>query len=569
MNKKIEDILSELYEKDPELKNNEKELKNTLDMIMKNNPIIEIDSEFKNELKNKLFYNINPNTNMEKGNLFKYIFWTFSVAAIASIVWISYYSTNNLTAKIEPENSTAIAMIDKSDNKIDTETKSVDNILAFADEIRNVEPNKFWNLWTTANNDENIARDTQMNYNTSASLWGWSISNENMEYSRSAEASYMSMPMVAESQNNDIPTMKKLSAVNIDNSAEIVSNAMIEPSIMPYPWDYVYIPEIVKYNFNWELNLELWDTMKVYKKEKQNNNTDLFNNVLKNINFAWINLSGFSNLKVSNMSINEDKENWYSLYLDFENSSLSIWKNWTKWNNDINSEKYTQLSDNELLSIANDFVKSYNIDVSKYWNPIVESNNNSHLIRYAGMEAMDNTVSSDMAVDSKMMIAPDYYFPNSTVIFPLIVDWNEIKEENGQNFGLRIEIDNKNKKVSSLNWLNSMTYAASEYSIENDNKNILKVTNAGWRYWLYENGYNEGEYKEINVELENPKIIYINYYIYNYENNTSDEYFIPAISFDIIKDESNSNYIYNNSVIVPLVKDFYNYWKQWEIISTK
>jgi hypothetical protein len=164
--------------------------------------------------------------------------------------------------------------------------------------------------------------------------------------------------------------------------------------------------------------------------------------------------------------VNEDKEFGYSLNLDFDNGALSIWKNWTKWptQNYEETQKLPLLTEAESLSIAKKFLEQYNIDLSNYGTPVIEQGYMNALLRAAE------------PVDAK--IASDYFFkPSPTVIFPLLIDGKEVKEEYGQMTGVRIEIDTAEKKVSSVNGLSVAEYLASDYQVENNTENILKVAN--------------------------------------------------------------------------------------------
>jgi hypothetical protein len=237
-------------------------------------------------------------------------------------------------------------------------------------------------------------------------------------------------------------------------TSPVANDLMIEP--LPY------VPEIYRYTFSGELNLEIPQNMTVYKKENTKSDTSSLIGLLKNINFSGVNLANFANLNISSLSVNEDKEFGYSLNLDFDNSGLSIWKNWTKWpaQNYEEAQKLPLLTEAESLAIAKNFLSQYNIDLSSYGTPVVEQSYMAALLR---------------AADTK--IAPDFYRPAPTVIYPLLIDGKEVREEYGQATGVRVEIDPVEKKVSGVNGLSVAQYLASEYQVENNVENILKVAN--------------------------------------------------------------------------------------------
>jgi hypothetical protein len=103
----------------------------------------------------------------------------------------------------------------------------------------------------------------------------------------------------------------------------------------------------------------------------------------------------------------EDNEYGYNINIDFDNSSLNIYKNWAKWPQDIyiEGEKQVLLEEKEVIKIANDFLNTYKIDLSKYGTPVVEK---SYIRAYAKY------------VSSKIM--PDFAQNITNVVYPLIVD---------------------------------------------------------------------------------------------------------------------------------------------------
>ncbi len=101
--------------------------------------------------------------------------------------------------------------------------------------------------------------------------------------------------------------------------------------------------------------------------------------------------------------------------------------------------------------------------------------------------------------------------------------------------------------------------------LETNKDNILKVA---WKWW--KDGFltpiESRNKKDIYLELQNPKIWYMN--IYHFMNGKNQEYFIPCVIFGVIKNQDANNY-YQNEVIIPLVKEIYIYDEKWSIIWVK
>jgi hypothetical protein len=157
-------------------------------------------------------------------------------------------------------------------------------------------------------------------------------------------------------------------------------------------------------------------------------------------------------------------------------------------------------------------------------------------------------------------IMPDYVNNNTSVVFPLVVEWKEISEEHGQISWVRIEIDLTEKKVVSLNGLSVNNYLTSQYQTETNKENILKVANVWGRFGFYTPETDTVKY--IDIALKNPKLKYVN--VYEYKNNSQEQYLIPAVVFEVERSWVENYYV--DTITVPLVKDFYKYDESWNIV---
>lgn len=506
MEKNIKNILSELYEIDESLKDKEEELIKIIKTMINLRPNIKIDENFKSQLRTQISEKITSEKlknyqTSQKPNLwqiFAYIFGTAGVAAFWFFV-LGENFVNNI-----PKDSTEV----KTANILKEKTK----MLTFENTV--IESSEgFWNLGNIWINQQ------------AKGMWGW------WEITPTQTLKEQSRTFSQEMSDDAVMDMMMIEPM---------------PSKMIAPVDPDWVPEVYRYHFSWDFDIEIPESMAVYKKQTQNNLWKTFASYFSNFNFNGVNISNFSDLWVSYITLNQDKNYGYSLNIDFENGNLNIYKNWAKWPQiDYNeNQKQIFLPETEVIQIAKNFIKEYNIDVSTYWEAKVDSNYANILAKYTSAKIM-----------------PDYVNNNTSVVFPLIVDGKEISEEYGQISWVRVEVDLSEKKVVSLNGLSVNNYLKSNYETETNKENILKVANVWGRFGFYTPETDKVKY--VDIGLKNPKLKYINSYQYN--NFWQEQFLIPAIVFEVEKDE-NENY-YSNTVIVPLLKDFYKYNNAGNIVG--
>ncbi|MGE4444870.1 MAG: hypothetical protein AB7E37_07885 [Candidatus Altimarinota bacterium] len=497
MGKEVENILQELYEIDENLQKKEPELKKIIHSMLNLRPNITIDENFKYSLREQIQQKINSEKlhNFQKSqknnfwNIFTYIFGTLGVAAFGFFIFRETFAPHTII----------------QDN---TPSSVSQNLLSFESNITE-NKNGFGNLKTVG--VDSLAK-------------GGSVEKMSLQTPNT----------VTDLAENDTKILGE----------NMIGDAMIGKMIAPIDPDWV--PEVYKYSYSGELNLEIPAQMPVYKKITGKNISTQVANYFKNIDFNGIKLGNFSEIGVSNVSLNENKEYGYSLNIDFENGSFSLYKNWAKWpqRDWTTNSKQNFVSEEEVLQIAGDFIQKYKIDLGKYGNPEVEKKYLSVLRSYESSK-----------------IAPEYINNTTTVIYPLLIDENKIVEEYGQVSGVRLEIDLIEKKVTSLNGLHINNYEKYAYNIETSKENILKIANVGGRFGLENEIPKNAKY--IDILLKNPTLQYIS--TYKYENFSQEQFLIPAVVFEIEK-AGVENY-YGDTITVPLVKDFYKYDKSGNIVG--
>lgn len=139
--------------------------------------------------------------------------------------------------------------------------------------------------------------------------------------------------------------------------------------IMPYP-----LPpdQVVHYKFNYNgdpITLEESE-LPVYRTRKDTGSGKTFFDLVRSTSIGSFALDKLQNAFVHNITISEDRPRGYTLYLNFENQSLSMNMNWSSWPHlmrpqDSNAQTPPpSLSDGEITGIIEAFAREYNISTT-------------------------------------------------------------------------------------------------------------------------------------------------------------------------------------------------------------
>lgn len=328
-------------------------------------------------------------------------------------------------------------------------------------------------------------------------------------------------------------------------SNDTIASKMIMPPF--YGFKYVYTGDPLELND---------DTAAVYRRLKgQSGLAQDLASSLKSFGFSDLNLNTFSNLRVNNFSISEDRRLGLIINFDFNEDSIYIYENWEKWRNlDRESCGNDQAcwdrfrltindvpADSEIIDIAKNFLNKHQINLEYYGTPMVD---NAWRVQYAMFADQGNSV--DQVNTSN---PGDFYIPEySSVVYPLLVDGKEVRDQSGNYAGLRVNISLIEKAVSGLNGLMPYRYETSEYALETSADNIIKLAeNGGWN----RNYYMESENLK-TIELGTPTRSYVQ--LWRYNGSYGEEILVPSLIFPI-KNNPADYYYGQNYIIVPLVKD--------------
>jgi len=347
---------------------------------------------------------------------------------------------------------------------------------------------------------------------------------------------------------------------------------------MIYPGPFVEDYQLVYVGGDFDLPTGTVDVLK-RKKGKKEGGDVLWENLFQNFaKMAKLELSSFENLTVSNLNFYEDKEFGLNFSLDLENSSAYIGPQWDKWQN-ISQQcgadqacyeanrltKKDWLSDEEFLKIADDFLEKIGISKADYESGQIE--------KRAGIYPLMSKSSDTKSVSGEDSVsAPEEFVPEiATVFYQQKINQQKVFDLSGNQEGLRVEVDVRQKKVRGASPISGMEFFVSAYPVETAQKRIVEIAeNGGWKRGeerlLLEaqssdkksDDYQEPEYpfeektKKKEVKLGKPELGLVKVWDYSAGNGRNEELFIPSFIFPVLDQAEN---FWPKNIIVPAVKE--------------
>lgn len=295
--------------------------------------------------------------------------------------------------------------------------------------------------------------------------------------------------------------------------------------------------------------------VEVLRRLKDKTAAKSYSSIVKGINIDLVDLSKFNNTELMNISINEDREFGYSYSLSFTDG-VSIYSNWEKWPHPEQSCRdeacYASFrlkesdvpADEELIALADGFIKEYDIDMSSYGVGKVQD----FWRQYNGMPESDIYIPDEVAV-----------------IYPLVINGKEVYESGGSKSGLGININIRYKKASAAYSIVAQNFESSNYDGVTNTDDILNSAKKGGMSPIYR--YDNSS-ETVKLELDTPSTILLKYYSYNQDNGRNEELIIPALLFPVknIPTDTSRNFGYiQQNVIVPLVKEIFDQYKNEQV----
>lgn len=251
-----------------------------------------------------------------------------------------------------------------------------------------------------------------------------------------------------------------------------------------------------------------------------------------------VDLSTFNNTKLQSLSVLEERDLGYNIFVNYEDGSLSISENWMKWGQDCfgpGCPGYMPLSlsdvpeDSKTIAIANSFIKEHKIRVENFGEPEVVND-------WRAFAAEEPDISQT-------------YIPEIlSVLYPQKIAGKFVYEESGQKTGIMVNVNIRKMKAGGAWNIGAQNYQSSLYEVEEDFNRILKVAERGGIY-----GYqNDNASKILEIELGAPTLEYMRFW--NYQERISEELLLPALVFPVAKNTV-PEMSWKKNVIIPVVKE--------------
>ena len=482
MKKEIRSILNDLYKLDESFKANEKELIILIEKLLSVKPDIKIDPKFARSLKAQLMEKAGEPASLQFNltNMLRRWLFPFAGGVLTTVLVVAVILSLNTVNK---------PIVPYQINE-DMKAKGI----AHDEVVTQLQDNAFGTLSDTAQ--------------------------------PAPERATATAPMQAAGLGG---------AEAVNSGGAVAKNSMIMPPYMPQQYKYIYKGDAV----------ELKDVkVAVYHRKSGSVNDSSFINAAKSFGFGAIDLSGFNNLSAQNFSMIQNVKNGYNINIDFTNQNVSIYQNWSQWEqpytkcgNDQKCIKRLQLKpsdvpdDADITAISDKFLKEHNVDMSSYGQPVV--------IRYWENQSYDNGT-------SQLYIADDIQ-----VIYPLRINGMPAVGEGGDPYGLNVSVNIREKKVSNANNIRMNDFDSSDYDAVTDFGDVTKFAENGGSMYAYDAP--EGS-KIIEAEYGNPeRVVEVLNRPDKDNSGVYTEYFVPALKFPINKKPDTN--IYQNYIIVPLAKE--------------
>jgi len=277
---------------------------------------------------------------------------------------------------------------------------------------------------------------------------------------------------------------------------------------------------------------------------------------INGLGFGLINLRTFTQRSIESLSFTEEKEYGYNVMLSFREGSVSIYQNWQQWPTEdtvgIGGCDPTSVmggcmvkpsglniqdvpSEDAIISVANSFLAQHDIPTDSYGNARLLSE------------------WREMYEQQKAMGMAPYVPEIADVVYPLLINGEEVYDEGGRPSGMVINVDMRNMKVTSLWGLMTQRYESSAYPAETDWDRIVSIARQGGTqqiFYAYENMY--PTQRVVYITLGTPSVQYMKTWLPT--QKSSQEIIVPSVIFPIV--DAPSDYDQGRkAIIVPLAKE--------------
>jgi hypothetical protein len=268
--------------------------------------------------------------------------------------------------------------------------------------------------------------------------------------------------------------------------------------------------------------------------------------IIGSIKLGLFNLQRLTSTALENITLTENRENGYSVNLNFVEGSASFYENWRMWSSpdqecrdnacfNRNRLKISDVpEDAKILAIADQFLNEYQISKDRYGAPVINDYWRQEYNR-----------TPDKA---------NYYIPDViSVVYPYIVGNTPVFDEGGMPTGLNVSVNIRKMLVSSVGEITTQQYFSSYYAGLTDERTVIDLAEKGGFRYYYGYPLIEGnQVKTTTIELGTPISGMMRFWKYdNY--GSGDELYAPALIFPVLN-KTETGY-YRDNVVVPLVKE--------------
>ena len=311
---------------------------------------------------------------------------------------------------------------------------------------------------------------------------------------------------------------------------------------------YPYPPAgIISYHFIYKGEPIVLDeaNVNVLKRAKNSGTGFGLGAIIDKMNLGIVDLKQFGELDAKQLTLEQGGDNGYSLYINFTEGIISINQNSVYYLKNIavscaSGEKCMPNSslmpsdipeDSRLIEVANKFLINHGISATNYGAPEVN--------RYWEEQWAELGI---------MGLAP-YISNDISILYPLVINGIEVYDSSGNKQGMTVSVNIPEMQVSNLYNLTTQKYDSSSYEAETDFGKILKVAEQGGIYGGY---YDYSQGQVVDIEIGAPQKVYM--FFYNYDQGVSEELLVPALLFPIVEVPQDA-FLYQKSIIVPLAKE--------------
>jgi hypothetical protein len=303
--------------------------------------------------------------------------------------------------------------------------------------------------------------------------------------------------------------------------------------------------EITQYDYVYAGALPALPTGSVSVLERERGlSRPAFQAIANQFRLGMMDLGSFQNAKVDNVTLSQDEDLGYTVNLMLQDGTMNLSANWLRWPHpeqdcatDACYAKYRTtlgqlLSQEELLKLAGDFVSAHGVDLAHYGAPEVDD---SWKREY------------DAAADKANAYIPDA----QTVVYPLLAEGKPVLDQSGQKQGIRVNVNVRQRRVSDVWGIQSLSYLRSDYDAVTGSGQILsylKTVDA-----MPADSYPAGtKVKHVKVELDTPEIGYVSEL--TYDKQVTHELIVPALLFPV-KSVASGETVWRKIIAVPLAQE--------------